>query len=58
MSQQLATLGRRRGVGDEPIVAGRPELILADEEREAIAELLAELLIEAIGGGAPAEDAR
>jgi hypothetical protein len=39
-------------------VDGRPELVLSNEEREALAELLAELLLEAIGSGAPAEDAR
>lgn len=38
-------------------VDGRPELVLADEEREAIAELLAELLLEAIGPAVPAETA-
>lgn len=33
-------------------VDGRPELVLRDEEREAIAELVAALLLQAIDGGA------
>jgi hypothetical protein len=32
----------------EAVVEGRPELVLSDEEREALAELLAELVLEAI----------
>ena len=40
----------------DTVVADRPELLLTSEEREVLAELLAELLIQAIAA-APAEAA-
>jgi hypothetical protein len=39
-------------------VDGRPALILLDEERERIAELLAELLLQALSPDVPIESAR
>ena len=39
-------------------VDGRPELALRDEEVERIAELLAELLLEALSTDAPVEATR
>jgi len=45
----------RRG---EVVVEGRPKLPLTAEEREVLAALLVELLLEAIGSAAPAEAER
>jgi len=33
---------------DEAVAEGRPEILLRDEDREAIAELLADLLVDVI----------
>jgi hypothetical protein len=43
--------------GDEVVVEGRPRLSLTNEEREALAELLSELLLKSLAGAAPAEAA-
>ena len=40
--------------GADAPVEGRPVLVLRDDERELLADLLAELLLEALGSAAPA----
>jgi hypothetical protein len=44
-----------QGAAAEVVVEGRPELSLSAAEREALAELLAKLLVQALAGAAGAE---